>query len=313
MVPDKVVSHAKGPAMFDEGQLYSPVTEHADGRVEVHLGADHPGFTDAAYRGRRGEIAAAALAWTPGTPIPVIDLHRCRERGLADCQRRTRPQARRACPLQATSPRRPPSTCRPTASPNSRGQCSPAALTGWTYACAPAWSPCAEFYGALGARVFHSTQYPAPPSQPLYTPADIIHEVIGHANQLASPRFARLTEAAGRASLRVQTDAAMKVIADVFWFSMEFGVMREQGELKAYGAGILSSYGGWMPSRTWRSGRSISRRWPASITTSRPTSRRSSAPNRSMSSRTSSASSSRRSTTTHQRIDAAWARELASH
>jgi phenylalanine-4-hydroxylase len=41
----------------------------------------------------------------------------------------------------------------------------------------------------------------------------------------------------------LESDDAMKFVADVFWFSMEFGVIAEHGELKAYGAGILSSYG----------------------------------------------------------------------
>jgi phenylalanine-4-hydroxylase len=60
---------------------------------------------------------------------------------------------------------------------------------------------------------------------------------------LASPRFAALKCAAGEAARRVETDEALQFIADVFWFTMEFGVMREGGELRAYGAGILSSYG----------------------------------------------------------------------
>ena len=55
--------------MFEEAQLYSPVTQREDGKVEVHLGQDHPGFNDPAYRTRRNEIAAAAMAWSPG------DLH----------------------------------------------------------------------------------------------------------------------------------------------------------------------------------------------------------------------------------------------
>ena len=104
--------------------------------------------------------------------------------------------------------------------------------------------PLRAFYADLGARTFNSTQYLRHPSQPLYTPEpDIIHEVIGHANQLASPRFAAITQAAGQASARLESEEAMQFVADVFWFSIEFGVMAEEGETKAYGAGILSSYG----------------------------------------------------------------------
>src|SRR6185312_5086936 len=59
-------------AMFEEGQLYSPVTQGEDG-VVVHLAADHPGANDPEYRARRGEIAAAALHWRPGDSAPAID------------------------------------------------------------------------------------------------------------------------------------------------------------------------------------------------------------------------------------------------
>ena len=59
--------------MFEEAQLYSPVTADADGAVTVHLAHDHPGANDPAYRARRNEIAAAALAWRPGQPNPHID------------------------------------------------------------------------------------------------------------------------------------------------------------------------------------------------------------------------------------------------
>jgi phenylalanine-4-hydroxylase len=49
--------------MFEEGQLYSPVSEHADGSVTVHLAPCHPGANDPEYLRRRGEIARAALDW----------------------------------------------------------------------------------------------------------------------------------------------------------------------------------------------------------------------------------------------------------
>ena len=100
------------------------------------------------------------------------------------------------------------------------------------------------FYETLADGRFHSTQYIRHHSVPLYTPEpDVIHEVAGHGNCLASDRFAALYRAAGEAAKRVRSDAALEFISRVFWFSLEFGVLHEDGELKVYGAGILSSYG----------------------------------------------------------------------
>src|SRR5215210_652966 len=59
--------------MFEEAQLYSPVTTADDGAVTVHLGEEHPGVHDPRYRARRNEIAARALAWSPGRPVPQVD------------------------------------------------------------------------------------------------------------------------------------------------------------------------------------------------------------------------------------------------
>ncbi len=230
--------------MFEEGQLYSPVTRAEDGSVEVHLGEDHPGFTDPAYRARRGEIAAAALAWQPGSPLPHIDyteteqdIWRLASRELAPKhEKRAHSEYLRAKAALDLPVDHVPQLSEVT------DRLRP--LTGWSYVTAPGLVELREFYSSLGERTFHSTQYLRHPSEPLYTPEpDIIHEVVGHANQLASPRLAAISEAAGRAAQRVETAEALQFVADVFWFSMEFGVMTEDGEPKAYGAGILSSYG----------------------------------------------------------------------
>ena len=117
-------------------------------------------------------------------------------------------------------------------------------LTGFHYVPAAGIVPIREFYGNLADREFHSTQYVRHPSAPLYTPEpDLIHEVIGHANLLADPQFAELNRLAGEAARRAETEAGVQYVADVFWFTIEFGVLWEDGELRAYGAGILSSYG----------------------------------------------------------------------
>ena len=230
--------------MFEEAQLYSPVTQTDDGKVEVHLGQDHPGFNDAHYRERRNEIAAAAMAWSPGEPIPQIVYTETEDEiWRTVCRELHVKHEKYACReyLQAKAVLRLPEDRVPQLDEVTAGL---RPLTGFEYHPAPGLVELREFYSSLGDRVFHSTQYVRHPSEPLYTPEpDIIHEVIGHGNMLASPRFAAIKREAGLAAQRVATDEALQALADVFWFTMEFGVLHEAGELRAYGAGILSSYG----------------------------------------------------------------------
>lgn len=101
------------------------------------------------------------------------------------------------------------------------------------------------FFGKLACREFMSTQYMRHPSNPLYTEEpDIVHEVMGHGTLLANPDLAHLHELAGEALLKMETHKTRQFIADVWWFSGEFGViLPKNGEPKAYGAGLLSSVG----------------------------------------------------------------------
>ena len=119
-----------------------------------------------------------------------------------------------------------------------------APLTGFGYQPAAGLVELRQFYGALADRHFWSTQYVRHHSVPLYTPEpDVIHEVIGHGNPLANPRFTALYELAGAATQRVESQSALEFVSRVFWFTLEFGVLWERGDLRAYGAGILSSPG----------------------------------------------------------------------
>ena len=230
--------------MFEEGQLYAPVTRGADGAVEVQLADDHPGVGDPVYRARRNSIAALALAWAPGDLVPhaqytaeehevwqqvsreLAVLHErlaCRE--YRDGAERIHLPADRIPQLDEVT-----SAVEP--------------LTGFRYVPAAGLVPLREFYGSLADGCFHSTQYIRHHSVPLYTPEpDVVHEVVGHGNCLASDRFARLYRAAGGAARRVTTPQALEFVSKVFWFSLEFGVVREEGEVRTYGAGLLSSYG----------------------------------------------------------------------
>jgi phenylalanine-4-hydroxylase len=230
--------------VFEEAQLYSPVTRNDDGEVVVHLGEDHPGFNDPVYRARRNEIARVAMEWRPGEPAPSVDYTDAEQdvwrRVCAELAPKHATYACRAY-REAVAALDLPRDRIPQLEEVSAGL---RRLTGWSYVPAPGLVPLREFYGSLGDRTFHSTQYVRHPAEPLYTPEpDLIHEVIGHANSLAHPDFAAVNEQAGLAAQRVRSDEALQFLADVFWFTLEFGVLHEDGELRAYGAGILSSYG----------------------------------------------------------------------
>lgn len=230
--------------MFNEAQLYSPVTTTTDGGVTVHLSDEHPGVHDPEYRARRNGIAAQALSYRDGGPLPRIaytdeeeEVWRIVSTELARKHRKLASaevlagEERLGLPVDHI-----PQLDEVTA--------KLVPLSGFRYVPAAGLVPLRQFFGSFADRTFHSTQYIRHHSAPLYTPEpDAIHEIIGHANQLASPRFAAIYAEVGAAVARLETDAALKFLADVFWFSMEFGVVREQGEVRCYGAGLLSSYG----------------------------------------------------------------------
>jgi phenylalanine-4-hydroxylase len=230
--------------VFEEAQLYSPVTTGAGGEVTVHLHDGHPGAGDPAYRRRRSEIAAAALAWRPGEPAPVIRYETaeqevwrtvCRE--LAPLHERLAVGEFRAALQRLALP-----SDRVPGLDEVSARLAPA--SGWSYVPAAGLVDLRTFYAALGDRIFHSTQYVRHPAMPLYTPEpDIVHEVIGHGHLLATPTFGELHRRAGAAAARLRDEAALRFLSRVFWFSLEFGVVVEDGELRAYGAGILSSFG----------------------------------------------------------------------
>jgi phenylalanine-4-hydroxylase len=69
----------------------------------------------------------------------------------------------------------------------------------------------------------------------------VAHEIVGHAVTLASERLAELNRLFGQAVKRTQSSEALERLSRIYWFTIEFGVVREEGELKAYGTGLLSS------------------------------------------------------------------------
>ncbi|HEY5858589.1 MAG TPA: phenylalanine 4-monooxygenase [Aldersonia sp.] len=230
--------------MFEEAQLYSPVTRSGDGGAKVVLADDHPGFHDATYRARRNAIAEAALAYRPGDPIPHVDYTDAEQDvwRLVSVELARKHQRYACVQYLDSSARLGLPTDRIPQLDEVTALLEP--LTGFRYVPAAGLVPLRDFYGSFTDGVFHSTQYIRHHSAPLYTPEpDAVHEIIGHANQLADPEFAAIYRAVGDATARLETEAALKFLSNVFWFSIEFGVLRERGEVRAYGTGLLSSYG----------------------------------------------------------------------
>jgi phenylalanine-4-hydroxylase len=243
--------------MLEQEQV-SLLVDHADMRVVpldadetpsdrnrvVQLSPDHPGFRDLAYRARRNRIAQLALDYRPGDPIPEAPYtpeehevwtavwealgpahaaHACSE--YLDAVRKLDFACDRIPQLQEV---------------NKKVQ----AISGFRLEPVAGLVEPRVFLESLASGVFLCTQYIRHHSTPLYTPEpDVVHEIVGHAGTLASTRLAELNRLFGKAVKRTTSREALNRLSRVYWFTIEFGVLRENGSLKAYGTGLLSSAG----------------------------------------------------------------------
>jgi phenylalanine-4-hydroxylase len=211
--------------------------------ITVELSADHPGFNDPAYRERRNHIANLAATHEAGTPAPLVaytDTERQTWRTVFEQLMRLYPT--HAC--EAFIPVVREMGYQADNIPQLRDVSSFLEhRTGFRLEPVAGLVSARDFLTALGRGVFCATQYIRHHSKPHYTPEpDVVHELMGHAPMLAIEDFANLSRKIGEGAERA-TDEQVQQLATLYWFTIEYGVLRQEGSIKAYGAGLLSSFG----------------------------------------------------------------------
>src|SRR4030095_15028966 len=117
------------------------------------------------------------------------------------------------------------------------------ALTGFRLAPIEGLVDTRAFLSWLSYRVMLSTQYIRHHSRPEYTPEpDVVHESIGHIPMFTNPNFADFSQFIGHGA-RIATDQQIEELGRLFCHTAAFGFVEHEGAVKAYGAGLLSSFG----------------------------------------------------------------------
>ena len=118
------------------------------------------------------------------------------------------------------------------------------AATGWQIVAVPGLIPEVPFFSLLANRKFPVTDWIRKPEEFDYVvEPDIFHDLFGHVPLLFNPVIADFIQAYGQGGLRASELGACELLSRVYWYTIEFGLIREAGGLRAYGAGILSSSG----------------------------------------------------------------------
>jgi phenylalanine-4-hydroxylase len=118
------------------------------------------------------------------------------------------------------------------------------ARTGWSAVPVTGFLAAPEFFRCLAERRFPTTVVVRTREQLDYLPEpDIFHDVFGHVPLHAHTVFADFLQAFGAVAAEAESEADIQAMARLFWFTVEFGLVREAGMVKVYGSGLISSHG----------------------------------------------------------------------
>ncbi len=116
--------------------------------------------------------------------------------------------------------------------------------TGWEVVAVPGLIPEPQFFAHLAQRRFPATVWLRSAAEMDYlVEPDVFHDFFGHVPLLHDPVFADFMQAYGAAGVKAQAEDGIKLLARLYWYCVEFGLIRTDAGLRAYGAGILSSAG----------------------------------------------------------------------
>jgi phenylalanine-4-hydroxylase len=116
--------------------------------------------------------------------------------------------------------------------------------TGWEIVAVPGLIPERPFFDLLAHRRFPVTDWIRTPAEFDYVvEPDVFHDLFGHVPLLFNPVFADYVQRYGAGGLKAHDLGAGELLSRLYWYTIEFGLIRQGGGLPAYGAGILSSPG----------------------------------------------------------------------